>query len=125
MDVESFRLYCLAKTGVTEGFPFGEGVLVFKVLGKMFALTNLDADAFEVNLKCEPDQAIEWRARHPEVQPGYHMSKKHWNTVDFDGDLPETLLREMVDRSYALVVQGLRKADRQRLAEMNDRKGSR
>ncbi len=113
MDIESFRQYCLAKKGVTEEFPFGETTLVFKVMGKMFALTGLDADIFSINLKCDPDRALELRETYEEVQPGYHMSKVHWNTINCEGDLEESLLRELIDHSYALVVASLPKKVRE------------
>lgn len=114
MNVESFRDYCLAKPGVTEGFPFGPETLVFKVMGKLFALTNVDA--FDsVNLKCDPEYAIELRETFQGVKPGYHMSKKHWNTVSVESDVPEQLLKEMIDQSYDLVVQSLTKKLRDEL----------
>ncbi|MDX1666322.1 MAG: MmcQ/YjbR family DNA-binding protein [Saprospiraceae bacterium] len=115
MDVESFRLYCLSKKGVTESFPFDQQTLVFKVMGKMFALTGLDKPDFEVNLKCDPDRSVDLRARYADVRPGWHMNKLHWNTVAFEGDLDDELLRELVDHSYDLVVAGLKKADREKL----------
>ncbi len=116
MNVEALRDYCLAKKGVTEGFPFGEDVLVFKVMGKMFALVNLRRLPLGVNLKCDPERAIELRERYASVQPGYHMDKRTWNTVVLDGTIPDAEVRDMVDHSYALVVAGLRKADRDALA---------
>lgn len=103
MHVEAFRDYCLSKPGVEECFPFDEVTLVFKVLGKVFALTGLDSEAFKVNLKCDPDRALDLREQYEEVQPGYHMNKKHWNTVSFDGSLPDALLKELIDHSYDLV----------------------
>lgn len=109
MNIEEFHAYCLAKKGVEETFPFGEQTLVFKVMGKMFALTGLDSDEFKVNLKCDPDWALELRERYPEIQPGWHMSKKHWNTVHFEEELEEKFLRELIDHSYELVVKGLSK----------------
>src|SRR5437867_6135436 len=116
MDVEEFREYCLAKGGVTESTPFGETVLVFKVAGKMFALAALDAIPATVNLKCDPDLALELRDRYEQVQPGYHMNKKHWNTVELDSGIPDTELRKMIDHSYELVAQKLpRKMRRQSL----------
>src|SRR5436189_6371998 len=115
MDVEEFREYCLAKGGVTESTPFGETVLVFKVAGKMFALAALDDMPSTVNLKCDPDLALELRDRYEQVQPGYHMNKKHWNTVVLDGVIPEREIRKMVDDSYELVVQSLPKAKRAKL----------
>ena len=112
MDIEQFREYCLAKKGVTEDFPFGEVTLCLRVGGKIFAITGLDAERFSVNLKCDPDYALELREQYPEVQPGWHMNKKHWNTVDFEGALDERLLRTLVDHSYEQVVKSLKKAER-------------
>ena len=109
MNIEAFREYCLSKKGVEETFPFGEDTLVFKVMGKMFALTGLDSPVFTVNLKCDPDKAIELRELYPEIQPGYHMNKQHWNTVSFEGDLERRLLWELTDHSYELVVASLPK----------------
>ncbi|MBX7153062.1 MmcQ/YjbR family DNA-binding protein [bacterium] len=106
MNLESFRRYCLSKKSVTEGFPFDEETLVFKVAGKMFALT--DVHLFDsINLKCDPEKAIELRERYEQVIPGYHMNKKHWNTVLIDGTLPDKLIYEWIDDSYHLVVQTL------------------
>ena len=114
MNIESFRAYCLAKPGVTESFPFSEDALVFKVEGKMFALTNVDL--FEsINLKCDPEKAIDLRERYAAVIPGYHMNKKHWNTVKVDGSLSDALLKEWIDDSYNLVVAGLSKNRREAL----------
>ena len=112
MDLESFREYCLKKHGATEGTPFGADVLVFKVSGKMFALAALDEVPARVNLKCDPDLALELRDRYEQVWPGYHMNKKHWNTVEIASAIPETELRKMIDHSYELVVQSLPKAKR-------------
>lgn len=112
MDIEQFRTYCLAKKGVTEELPFDEVTLAFKVMGKIFAITGLDSDIFTVNLKCDPDYAEELRESYDAVQPGYHMNKKHWNTVDFSADLDAKLLLQLIDHSYELVVKGLRKKDR-------------
>lgn len=109
MNIEEFREYCLAKKGVEETFPFGEDTLVFKVMGKMFALTGLDSLVFTVNLKCDPDKTIELREQYPEIQPGYHMNKLHWNTVSFDGELDDRFLCELIDHSYDLVVASLPK----------------
>lgn len=111
MDVEQLREYCLAKKGVTEGFPFDDTTLVMKVVGKMFALINLDGD-LSINLKCEPEKAIGLREQHAAVKPGYHMSKKHWNTVEIDGSVPTSLIRQWIDDSYDLVVSKLTKKDR-------------
>jgi predicted DNA-binding protein (MmcQ/YjbR family) len=108
MHIEAFRNYCLQLSGVTEEFPFGEQTLVFKVGGKMFALTGIDN--FEsINLKCEPEKAVELREQWEGVLPGYHMNKKHWNTVLTDGHIPDKLLEEWTRDSYELVVKGLPK----------------
>jgi predicted DNA-binding protein (MmcQ/YjbR family) len=115
MDLESFREYCLANPGATEETPFGEDVLVFKVAGKIFALAPLDEVPARANLKCDPDLAVELRDRYEQVQPGYHMNKKHWNTVEIDGGIPEAELRRMIDDSYELVVERLPKAQRPKM----------
>jgi predicted DNA-binding protein (MmcQ/YjbR family) len=115
MDIEQFREYCLAKKASSEDFPFGPENLVLKVGGKIFAITGLDSDQFSVNLKCDPERAVELREQYPEIQPGWHMSKKHWNTVDFEGSLNGAMLRELIDHSYDLVVKSLKKADREAL----------
>lgn len=112
MNIDQFREYCLAKKGVTEDFPFDEVTLCVRVMGKIFAITGLDAEGFSVALKCDPDYALELRERHPEVQPGWHMNKKHWNTVDFEGALGAPLLRELIDHSYEQVVKSLKKSER-------------
>ena len=113
MDIESFRSYCLNKPGVEETFPFDEETLVFKVLGKMFALTGLEHEVFRVNLKCDPDRSLELREEYPDdIYPGYHMSKKHWNTVVFESDLPNALLLELIDHSYDLVVAKMTKKNK-------------
>jgi predicted DNA-binding protein (MmcQ/YjbR family) len=114
MDIETYRAFCLSHKGVTEEFPFGENTLVYKVMGKMFALTGLDS--FEsVNLKVDPERGIELRERYPAVQPGYHMNKKHWITVTLDGSIPDKLLREWTDHSYDLVAAGLTKTAKRAL----------
>ncbi len=105
MTEEDIRDYCLAKPGVTEGLPFGPEVLVFKVKGKIFLLLRLDQHPITFNVKCDPDKAIELRERYPAVQPGYHMNKKHWNTITVDGSLSIKLLHEFIDDSYALVAK--------------------
>ena len=115
MDPESFREYCLAKPQATEGTPFGETVLVFKVGGKMFALLSLNEVPATVNLKCEPDLALELRDRFEQVQPGYHMNKKHWNTVELGTGIPELELRKMIDHSYQLVVESLPRTARSKI----------
>lgn len=117
MDIISFREYCLSKRGVTESFPFGEPTLVFKVMDKMFALTNVD-NFVSVNLKCDPEKAIALREEYPSVLPGYHMNKKHWNTIEVNGTIPDDLFKSWVDHSYDLVVSGLPKNKRQELQSM-------
>ena len=112
MDLAELREYCLTKPDATEGTPFGPDVLVFKVSGKMFALAGLDEVPTTVNLKCDPDLALDLRDRYEQVRPGYHMNKKHWNTVEIDGGVPAVELRRMIDHSYELVVKSLPKAVR-------------
>jgi predicted DNA-binding protein (MmcQ/YjbR family) len=102
MNIETLREYCINKPQATEGFPFGEDTLVFKVKGKVFALANLDGD-LSINLKCDPDYAIELREKYPSVTPGYHMNKKHWNTVILDGSVPDKEVFAWIDQSYELV----------------------
>lgn len=109
MDIEFLRSYCLQKKAVTEELPFGPDTLVFKVKGKIFLLVSLDSEILQFNVKCDPDKAVEWRERYDAVQPGYHMNKKHWNTVMVDGRLSVQLLKEMIDDSYKLVVDSLPK----------------
>jgi predicted DNA-binding protein (MmcQ/YjbR family) len=115
MDIESLRLYCLSKKAVTEDMPFGDTTLVFRVLGKIFALTGLDTEGCQVNLKCDPNYAVELRERYEDVRPGYHMNKKHWNTVICDNALEESLIRSLIDHSYDMVVKSLTKAQREEL----------
>lgn len=106
MNIEELREYCLKKAGAEESFPFGEEVLVFKVGGKIFLLADL-AEGNSFNAKCDPDRAVELRERYEEVQPGYHMNKRHWNTVRLDGALKSREIREMIDHSYEIVVAAL------------------
>jgi len=103
MNVESIREYALSKPDVEEGLPFGPETLVFKVAGKIFLLMSLDSDPLQFNVKCDPDKAIELRDQYPAVLPGYHMNKKHWNTIIVDGILTTKQLKEMIDHSYSLV----------------------
>ena len=109
MNAESFRAYCLGKPVATEGTPFGPDNIVFKVKGKMFALLAFEEVPPRANLKCDPDLALELRDRYEQVEPGYHMNKKHWNTVVLDGVIPEREIRKMIDDSYELVVKSLPK----------------
>ena len=103
LTVDALREYCLKKSGkVTEGFPFGEDVLVFKVHGKIFLLLMLETHRHMINLKCDPERAIDLRERYEAVRPGYHMNKKHWNTVVLDGSIPPSEIRAMIDHSFDL-----------------------
>ena len=112
MNIEQFREYALSKKATSENFPFDEVTLCLRVAGKIFAITGLDSERFTVNLKCDPDYALELREQYPEIQPGWHMNKKHWNTVDFEGSLDDKLLRQLVDHSYEQVVKSLKKSER-------------
>jgi predicted DNA-binding protein (MmcQ/YjbR family) len=103
MNIETLRQYCLLKPGAEETLPFGPDTLVFKVNGKVFLLTGLDSEELSFNVKCDPDRALELREEFPCVQPGFHMNKKHWNTVIVDGSVPTKLLKEWIDHSYELV----------------------
>ena len=103
-----------------ETLLFGPDTLVYKVMGKAFALTGLDNEVFRVNLKCDPEKAIELRDEYPgQIIPGWHMNKKHWNTVFFEDGLPEKLLQELIDHSYHLVIDGLTKKQKEELARLN------
>ena len=108
MDFETIRQYALSKKAATVGMPFGDGVLVFKVMNKMFMLMNFEVP-FELSLKCEPERAVELRERYDAIEPGWHMNKSHWNTVTMDGSLPPKLVYEMIDHSYELIVGSLPK----------------
>ena len=117
MDIESFREYCLAKKGVTETQPFGPDNLVYKVMGKMFAICGIDNYEF-INLKCDPERAIELREQYDEIKPGYHMSKVHWNSVYVNGGLHLDLVKELIDHSYELIVASLPKKVQREWAEL-------
>jgi len=112
MNIEALRQYCLSKPMVEETFPFDEVTLVFKVLGKAFLLTGLEESEFRVNLKCDPERAIELREAYEDIIPGWHMNKKHWNTVYCERDLDDSLIIELVDHSYDSVVKKLPKKQR-------------
>ncbi|SNC62549.1 Predicted DNA-binding protein, MmcQ/YjbR family [Hymenobacter gelipurpurascens] len=116
MNIEEFRDYCLLKAGVTEETPFGPETLVFKVGGKVFALTDIDTFG-SINLKCDPERAQELREQYDYVLPGYHMNKKHWNTVLIGTGASVGLLRELIDHSYDLVRASLPRKQREELAE--------
>jgi len=115
MDIELLRTYCLKKKAVTEGFPFGEDTLVFKVKGKIFLLLSLDSAPVQFNAKADPDKALELRETYSSIIPGYHMNKKHWNTVILDGSIPSALVKEMIDDSYRLVASSLPKSQQKGL----------
>ena len=114
MNIETLRTYCLNKLGATESFPFGSDTLVFKVGEKIFLLSSLD-NPTSFNAKCNPEKAILWRENHPEIIPGFHMNKKHWNTVYYNGNLSDKILHEMIDDSYQLVFDGLPKTLQQEI----------
>lgn len=121
MNIEQYREYCICKKGVTEHFPFDDNVLVFKVMNKMFALSGLDSwekEEPKVNLKCDPERALELRATYEGVVEGYHMNKKLWNTITVNNDVPETLILELIDHSYDLIVKGLSKKLRAELESL-------
>ncbi len=106
MNIETIREYILQKPSVTEGFPFGEDTLVFKVNNKIFFLAGLESLPLQFNVKCDPEKAIQLREDHPEhILPGYHINKKHWNTIIVDGRLPAKQVKEMIDDSYDLVAR--------------------
>ena len=109
MNLEEIRDYCLFKKGVEESFPFGEETLVFKVMGKMFLLIGIDSRPIQFNAKCDPEKAIEWRENYSSILPGYHMNKKHWNTIICDGSISNMLIKQCIDDSYDLVTESLPK----------------
>jgi predicted DNA-binding protein (MmcQ/YjbR family) len=114
MNIEELREYCLSKKGVTECFPFDETTLVFKVLGKIFLLTDLEDD-FRINVKCDPELALEIRERYPSVAPGYHMNKASWNTIFIDGSIADHQLYEWIDHSYNEVIKKMTKKQKDSL----------
>ena len=113
MDIEQLRDYCLSKPGAEESFPFGDDTLVFKVSGKIFLLASLDVSPLRFNVKCDPEKAIELRENYSCILPGYHMNKKHWNTVIIDGTLTHKQLHEFIDQSFELVAGNKKKASNQ------------
>ena len=115
MNIEQIREFCLKKKGVTEEFPFDEETLVFKVMGKIFLLASLYSFPLQINLKCDPEKAVELREEYESVQPGYHMNKIHWNTIIVDGSVSVNKIFEWIDDSYNLVVAGLKKSERKTL----------
>lgn len=108
----------MSKTAATEGFPFGDSTLVFKVADKVFALLSLDANPTYINLKCKPEYAIELREQHEAIKPGYHMNKQHWNSVYVDGSLNHELIHELIDHSYSLIVASLPKSKKEKLSQL-------
>ncbi|WP_405644103.1 MmcQ/YjbR family DNA-binding protein [Streptomyces sp. NBC_00019] len=116
MTPQELRTFCLSFNAAVEDFPFAPEISVFKVLGKVFALSWIDASPLKVNLKCDPEDAMRLRGEYEGlIAPGYHMNKRHWNTVRVDGELPDRLVRELIEDSYDLVVAGLPRAERLRL----------
>ncbi|MBP7184073.1 MAG: MmcQ/YjbR family DNA-binding protein [Saprospiraceae bacterium] len=115
MDIEYIQTYCMNKKAVTYDFPFDEHTLAFRVCNKIFALASLDEVDLKINLKCDPDYAIELRERYDDIQPGYHMNKKMWNTVNFSSNIENTLLLALIDHSYDEVVKKLSKKEKEQL----------
>ena len=119
MNIEEFRTYCLSKPGTSEATPFGPETLVLKVMDKMFALTGIDTFDY-VNLKCDPEYAVQLREEFDgAIRPGYHMNKKHWNSVDMDGSVPDDKIIHLIDHSYDLVISSLKKSDVEELKKMS------
>jgi predicted DNA-binding protein (MmcQ/YjbR family) len=115
LTLEVIKAYCLAKPGSSAGYPFGEGTLVFKVLDRMYALCSEDEQPLRINLKCDPDDALALRAQYSAIIPGYHMNKKHWNSLIMDGSLQDSLVFELIDHSYQLVISKLSQAKQRKL----------
>ena len=123
MNIQAYFEYCLSKKGVTEHFPFDEDTLVFKVGGKMFALSSLsgwEKGTPSINLKCDPERAEELRAEFDDIKPGYHMSKVHWNTVSLHGDVTDKMVRELIDHSYDMVFKSLTKKIQTEIIELKN-----
>lgn len=118
MNVEILAAYCLNKKGVKEDFPFDEVTMTMKVMGKIFAFLPLDSEPFQISLKCNPDKAIELREEFEDINGAFHLNKKHWNSINCEGNVPIKLVYELIDHSYELVVKGLKKAEREALNEM-------
>lgn len=112
MNIEEIRFYCLSKENTEESFPFDDETLVFKVNNKIYAILSLSGDD-SLALKCDPERAIELREYHPEITPGFHMNKKHWNTIDLKGNLPNSLIKSLIDHSYELIINPAKKAKKQ------------
>ena len=118
MNIEEITEYCLNKKGVTEEFPFDEDTLVLKVMGKIFLLTSLEKIPLQINLKCNPEEAVELREKYEAVIPGYHMNKQHWNTVIIDNSIPPKNILSWIDNSYNLIVGGLKKSKKEELKNL-------
>ncbi|WP_299674111.1 MmcQ/YjbR family DNA-binding protein [uncultured Tenacibaculum sp.] len=121
MHIEQLREYCIRKKGITENFPFDDVTLVFKVMGKMFALVGLnhwEKGEEKINLKCDPEKSEELRSEYEGINPGFHMNKKHWNTITINQDVPDELVFELIDHSYDLVVKGLTKKLKEELKNL-------
>lgn len=118
MNIEELREFCLSLEGSTENFPFDEVTIVFKVGGKIFAMANLDGP-LSVNLKCHPEEALELRERYNSVRPGYHMNKKHWNTVMIDGTIPDSIIAQWISNSYSIVLHSLPRKLREKIVGGN------
>jgi predicted DNA-binding protein (MmcQ/YjbR family) len=112
VDKDELKMRCLGLPGASEEFPFGDEVSVFKVGGKMFALSVLDAEPLQVSVKCDPELAVQLRSAYPAIAPGYHLNKRHWNTITLDGSLPDEMVTDLLGDSYDLVVASLPKARR-------------
>ena len=123
MNIQQLYEFCFIKKGVTEHFPFDEDTLVFKVGGKMFALTSLkdwENENAGINLKCDPEKAIELRSEYEAVNPGFHMSKTHWNTIHFNGDVPDKMICELINHSYDLILKSLTKKIQIEILKLQD-----
>jgi predicted DNA-binding protein (MmcQ/YjbR family) len=118
MNIELLREYCLKKPEVNESFPFGETTLVFKVAGKIFLLAGIDEIPLRINLKCDPEKAVELREQYDSVIPGYHMNKNHWNTIIIDGSIRSNEIYDWIDDSYLLVVNSLKKTEKERVIKL-------
>lgn len=112
MNIEEIRNYCMSKKAVAETLPFDNNTLVYKVMNKMFLLTDLEGE-LSINIKCNPEKAIELREKYPSVKPGYHMNKTHWNTVEIDGSIPDNIIKKWIDDSYNLIIESLPKKTKQ------------
>jgi predicted DNA-binding protein (MmcQ/YjbR family) len=125
MELETLKAYCLALPFTTEEYPFDLVTAVFKVKNKMFAIISLEGEPLSLSLKCDPDDAVALRTQYPAITAGYHLSKTHWNSMALDGSLSEALVRELIDHSYELVANGLKKMDREAVVFAWERGGRR